>query len=112
MLLMPVIKFYIVEVKRNSSSIKPLEAAHGFILALLSLIKRRNKSQGVLLTNQSKDLDKIVSADAVRFGGGMGIVEREGTTSGKPKFAEGSRYWLQFAGMSDTLTYNLNRNGR
>ncbi len=72
--------------------------------------KGRNKSQGVLLTNQSKDLDKIVSADAVRFGGGMGIVEREGTTSGKPKFAEGSRYWLQFAGMPDTLTYNLNKN--
>ncbi len=72
--------------------------------------KGKNKSQGVLLTNQSKDLDKIVSADAVRFGGGMGIVEREGTTSGKPKFAEGSRYWLQFAGMPDTLTYNLNKN--
>ncbi|MFZ2323871.1 MAG: hypothetical protein WAV89_09255 [Ignavibacteriaceae bacterium] len=66
------------------------------------------KTQGVLLTNQSKDAAKIVSADAVRFGGGMGIVEREGTTSGRPKFAEGSRYWLQFAGMPDTLTYNLN----
>jgi len=33
--------------------------------------KGRNKSQGVLLTNQSKDLDKIVSADAVRFGGNV-----------------------------------------
>lgn len=70
--------------------------------------KGRNKNQGVVLTNQSKEIDKIVSADAVRFGGGMGIVEREGRTSGKPKFAEGSRYWLQFAGMPDTLTYNLN----
>jgi hypothetical protein len=72
--------------------------------------KGRSKNQGVVLTNQSKDVDKIVSADAVRFGGGMGIVEREGTTSGKPKFAEGSRYWMQFAGMPDTLTYNLNNN--
>ncbi len=70
--------------------------------------KGSKKTQGVLLTNQSKDKDKIVSADAVRFGGGMGIIEREGTTSGRPKFAEGSRYWLQFAGMPDTLTFNLN----
>ena len=53
---------------------------------------------------------KLVSADAVRFGGGMGIVEREGTTSGRPKYVEGSRYWLQYAGMPDTLTYNLNQN--
>ncbi len=68
-------------------------------------------NQGVLLTNQSKDVDKIVSADAVRFGGGMGIIERGGLTSGRPKFAEGSRYWLQFAGMPDTLVYNFN-NGK
>ncbi len=72
--------------------------------------KGKEKNQGVLITNQSKDTDKIVSADAVRFGGGMGIVEREGSTSGRPKFVEGSRYWLQFAGMPDTLTYNLNNN--
>ena len=72
--------------------------------------KGNKKLQGVVLSNQSKDENKIVSADAVRFGGGMGIVEREGTTSGKPKFAEGSRYWMQFAGMPDTLTYNLNNN--
>lgn len=72
--------------------------------------KGNKKLQGVVLSNQSKDENKIVSADAVRFGGGMGIVEREGTTSGRPKFVEGSRYWLQYAGMPDTLTYNLNKN--
>ena len=38
----------------------------------------------------------------------MGVIERGGSTSGRPKFAEGSRYWLQFAGMPDTLVYNLN----
>ncbi len=68
----------------------------------------KRKNQGVALTNQSKDVGKVVSADAVRFGGGMGIVEREGTTSGRPKFTEGARYWMQFAGMPDSLTYNLN----
>lgn len=71
--------------------------------------KGKNKDQGVILTNQSKEVDKIVSADAVRFGGGMGIVEREGTTSNKPKFTEGSRYWLQFAGMPDSLVYNFSK---
>jgi hypothetical protein len=72
--------------------------------------KGNKNSQGVVLSNQSKDENKIVSADAIRFGGGMGIVEREGTTSGRPKYVEGSRYWLQYAGMPDTLTYNLNKN--
>ncbi len=72
--------------------------------------KGNKKSQGVLLSNQSKDENRIVSADAVRFGGGMGIVERHGQTSGRPKYAEGSRYWIQYAGLPDTLTYNLNNN--
>ncbi len=64
--------------------------------------------QGVKLSNKSAEKNKYVSADAVRFGGGMGVVERNGQTSGRPKFMEGSRYWLQFAGMPDTLVYNLN----
>ncbi|MCI0523333.1 MAG: xanthan lyase [Bacteroidales bacterium] len=29
--------------------------------------------------------------------------------SGKPRFLEGARYWLQYAGMPDTLVYSLNR---
>ena len=63
----------------------------------------------VVLTNKSNDLkNKIVSADAVRFGGGMGIISREGSTSGRPKFTEGARYWLQYAGIPDTSVYNLN----
>ncbi len=66
--------------------------------------------QGVLLSNQSKEAGKIISADAVRFGGGVGIVEREGTVSNRPKFVEGARYWMQFAGLPDSITYNLNKN--
>jgi hypothetical protein len=66
------------------------------------------KNGSVVLSNQSKERGKIVSADALRFGGGMGVIERGGSTSNRPKFTEGSRYWLQFAGMPDTLVYNLN----
>ncbi len=71
-----------------------------------------NSSSGcVVLENVSKeDETKIISADAVRFGGGMGIVGRNGSTSGRPKFLEGARYYLQFAGMPDTLIYSLNNN--
>jgi len=65
-------------------------------------------SHYVKLSNASKHKNKIVSADAVRFGGGYGIIEREGQLSGRLKFMEGARYWLQFAGMPDTLVYNLN----
>lgn len=64
----------------------------------------------VTLSNKSSKADgKIVTADAVRFGGGMGLVSRNGFTSGRPKFLEGSRYWLQFAGMPDTLIFDLNK---
>lgn len=66
-----------------------------------------NENRGVVLTNESNAPGKIISCDGVRFGGGMGLVERGGATSGRPKFIEGARYWLQYAGMPDTLVYNF-----
>ena len=73
--------------------------------------KGKNPDIGkVKLTNENEEVGKRVTADAVRFGGGMGIVERNGTTSGRPKYVEGARYYLQYAGMPDTLVYNLNEN--
>ncbi|MFA3781800.1 fibronectin type III domain-containing protein [Melioribacteraceae bacterium 4301-Me] len=62
----------------------------------------------VVVDNKSDTPGKLISVDAVRFGGGMGIIERNGKTSGLPKFMEGARYFLQFSGMPDTLVYNLN----
>jgi hypothetical protein len=61
----------------------------------------------VVLSNKSGEAGKIISADAVRFGGGEGIIERGGATSGRPKVFEAARYYLQYAGMPDTLVYNL-----
>ena len=66
-------------------------------------------SGGVLLTNESSQAGRFVSADAARFGAGMGLIARNGLTSGRPKYAEGARYYLQYAGMPDTLVYSLNR---
>lgn len=46
---------------------------------------------------------EFVSADAVRFGGGMGKVKRGGRISGMPSFAEGASYWMPWAGADSTL---------
>ncbi|MBT3228931.1 MAG: xanthan lyase [Candidatus Marinimicrobia bacterium] len=62
----------------------------------------------VELTNKSTESGRYVSADAIRFGGGIGNIAREGQVSGRPRFTEAARYYLQYAGMPDTLVYNLN----
>ena len=52
----------------------------------------------VELLNDSAVAGAIVSADAVRFGGGMGDVGRGGTTSGHERWEEAAIYYTQFAG--------------
>ena len=52
----------------------------------------------VTVSNQS-DHHGVVTTDAVRFGGGMGNIERFGVTSGMPRALEGARYYGQWAGM-------------
>ena len=46
---------------------------------------------------------EIVSADAVRFGGGMGKIQRGGRLSGMPSYIEGASYWIPWAGADSTL---------
>lgn len=81
----------------------------------------------LVLSNLSKFAHKIVTADAARFGGGMGNIARkpksgelsenvksssqkpaqsvktfikdEVTISGRARYLEGARYWLQWAGV-------------
>ena len=50
----------------------------------------------------------VVTTDAVRFGGGMGSIERGGSVSGLPRCLEGARYYAQWAGLPyETLSlYN------
>ena len=52
----------------------------------------------VVLSNQSKQKG-VVCADAVRFGGGMGNIARDGQTSRLPRYLEGARYNAQWSGM-------------
>ena len=46
----------------------------------------------------------VVTADAVKIGGGMGKLARGGKTSGMAASAEGAHYWMQWAGADSTLT--------
>jgi len=57
----------------------------------------------VELRNDSSVAGAIVSADAVRFGGGMGDVSRGGTTSGHERWEEAAIYYTQYAGAPTTV---------
>ena len=76
----------------------------------------------VTLTNRSRQAGRIVTADAVKVGGGYGNVARSVSdslrrpgveyaeeTSGYPRFCEGARYWLQWAGF-DPKVYTPKKN--
>lgn len=65
----------------------------------------------VTLSNYSAERG-VVSADAVKIGGGMGNIRRstpevdslaEERTSGYPRFTEGARYWLQWSGFPTSV---------
>ena len=68
-----------------------------------------------VLTLEGND-GKVITADAVKIGGGMGNIARgaafenedgentlEEVVSGYPRFTEGARYFLQWAGMPDSI---------
>jgi hypothetical protein len=91
--------------------------------------KGRNNQNKVVLTNQNAEDGKVVTADAVKFGGGMGNIARspymspvpngvnsagvtpavqdsviyEPEISHYPRYTEGARYWLQWAGVPDSV---------
>ncbi|MDR2824683.1 MAG: xanthan lyase [Prevotellaceae bacterium] len=79
---------------------------------------KNNDNQRVMLSSFSSEKGKTVTADAVKFGGGMGNIARkpisdslvyQPISSRKPRWAEGARYWLQWAGAPDSI-YSRSRN--
>ena len=80
-----------------------------YFLGTFHFKKGYNPQTGkIILSNKSAIAGLRITADAVKIGGGMGVVERNGQTSGRPRFVEGARYWMQTSGFPDTLVYNLN----
>jgi Fibronectin type III domain len=78
-------------------------------LGKFSFAQGMNARNGrVVLVNQSARRGRKITADAIRFGGGVGNIARNGFTSERPRYQEGARYYLQYAGMPDSLVWNLN----
>ena len=61
----------------------------------------KGKDGCVILSNRSAE-EGVVSADAVRFGGGMGRYLRGGRTSGLPAYTEGALYNMLWSGLDST----------
>ena len=85
-------------------------------LGTFPLAKGQSAKPIVTLTAEGGKKNEVVSADAVKIGGGMGniaraaqVIDQNGDTvteyiaSGYPRFTEGARYWLQWAGMPDSV---------
>ena len=54
----------------------------------------------------------IIIADAVRFGGGTGLIKRGTSTSGKPRWEESATHNVQFLGGPGGTTYHYVENDR
>ncbi len=59
--------------------------------------QKRSLDNCVIISSASQKSGHI-GADAVRFGGGMGNIARNGKKSGLPRCLEGARYYAQWAG--------------
>jgi N-acetylmuramoyl-L-alanine amidase len=70
----------------------------------------KGRSGSVSLSNRSSG-SGVVIADAVRFGGGMGSIVRAGSASGKPRWQEAARYWLEYLGAPSSVYDPYDRSG-
>ncbi|GET30104.1 xanthan lyase [Prolixibacter sp. SD074] len=72
--------------------------------------KGHDSAQGGVTLFANGVKGEALTADAVRFGGGMGDIARNGKVSGRPRWTEGARYYLQYCGFPDSLTYSFHKN--
>lgn len=105
-------------------------------LGFFSFDKGVNENLKIVLSNKSNKAGRVITADAVKIGGGMGniarlphssgvvtdnakssesidadnikklpVIDYKPEISGYPRYTEGARYWLQWAGAPDSV-YN------
>lgn len=72
------------------------------LLGEFEFLQGMNDNGKIVLSNICRRKGQTVSADAVRFGSGMGNIERGGSVSGLPRWAEGAKYSAQWSGMPDS----------
>lgn len=94
---------YTVHHQGGTSTFKVNQRMGGGTWIYLGTFPFEQGKQGrITLSNRSAKAGRIVTADAVKVGGGMGNIAR-GETSGYPRFCEAARYWLQWAGAPDSI---------
>ncbi|MCX7626053.1 MAG: N-acetylmuramoyl-L-alanine amidase [Candidatus Sumerlaeaceae bacterium] len=74
-------------------------------LGTFHFVAGQNEEKGSVELVASEGEAGTLSADAVKFGGGMGSVVREGKPSGYPRYLEAAKYWLQYCGVDSALVY-------
>ena len=65
--------------------------------------KKGQSPHGMVSLDNSSQMHGTVNADAVRFGGGTAVVEREGLELEAPMYNLGARYYTRFAGAPDSI---------
>ncbi len=97
---------YVVKHAGGDSHFRVNQRRHGGTWVLLGRFYfKAGSSAALVVPNDSKDTGNI-SLDAVRFGGGMGLIDRGGGVSGRPRFEESARYHTQYAG-APTSVYDF-----
>jgi N-acetylmuramoyl-L-alanine amidase len=89
---------YVVKHRGGESHFRVNQRRHGGTWVLLgNFYFTRTQPAQVVVLNDSAVAGNL-SLDAVRFGGGMGLTNRGGGVSGRPRFEESARYGTQYAG--------------
>ncbi len=68
-------------------------------------------TQNAVLENGISLPNTYATTTSVRFGGGMGSIERGGQLSGVPRCLEGARYYAEYAGAPEEVYANKGGNG-
>lgn len=98
---------FLVEHAGGRSEVRINQQGHGYTWRYLGTFPfRAGQPARVILTNRTdrpENLGRVVVADAVRIGGGMGTVPGDGPPpspgpSGRPRWEEAARYWAKYQG--------------
>ena len=98
--------YYTVHHMGGETSFKVNQKRGGGTWIYLGTFEFDEGREGYVTLDNRGDRGSAVSADAVKIGGGMGKLERGGTTSGMASSAEGAHYWMQWAGVGTEITRN------